>query len=555
MSDHWNSLANLLGTPSITPAAKKSDATKAKSDSSLPEPTKPVEKAKEPSRLRSSWDAVTSFFGIQPSESDSLVPSVESEQADARPKPSERSVKDSSRVSSKREKTSFWDSKDSTTDAAPLESSQTGSDEPVVSFGAPRRKGGDRQPRTSESQPRGERQPRVSGERPPRDGERTPRGDGERPLRDERPQRGGGNREQRPDSSFREERAPRTSIERTSDSRIEDPDSMAVEPRSSQSRHRERGDTDRPIGEAAPERRSHRRPPRRGRAEGELAEPSRDIADSVELESSAEDTSASRSSGRDRVRSDRPDSRSGSSSRSRSDSRGQEERPTEGRRPRSPEDTRGSSDVRSNETRSESRSPRSGGRGDARDSATRDLAHSSGSQSGELRSEGRRSESSETPRGSRHRSADGNRNADRPARNERGRGPRAERVAGERLPAADGFGDGIDDNVGFVPVDDDDFGPTVRTPSDRVDEDDEIKHSSRRPRSDRARGDRPKRQMSEEDDRRGGDEDREAVSAVTKSGKIPSWAEALEGIVAANTENHQRNTGGGGRGRGRGPRQ
>ncbi|MCE3018087.1 MAG: hypothetical protein ACK56W_20640 [Pirellula sp.] len=123
------------------------------------------------------------------------------------------------------------------------------------------------------------------------------------------------------------------------------------------------------------------------------------------------------------------------------------------------------------------------------------------------------------------------------------------------MPAADGFGDGIDDNVGFVPVDDDDFGPTVRTPSDRVDEDDEIKHSSRRPRSDRARGDRPKRQMSEEDDRRGGDEDREAVSAVTKSGKIPSWAEALEGIVAANTENHQRNTGGGGRGRGRGPRQ
>jgi hypothetical protein len=103
-------------------------------------------------------------------------------------------------------------------------------------------------------------------------------------------------------------------------------------------------------------------------------------------------------------------------------------------------------------------------------------------------------------------------------------------------------------------VDDQDFGPSTRSPNDRADEEIEVRHTGRRPRSDRSRGDRPKRQMSEEDDRRGGDEDREAVSAVTKSGKIPSWAEALEGIVAANTENHTRNAGGGGRGRGRGPR-
>jgi hypothetical protein len=123
------------------------------------------------------------------------------------------------------------------------------------------------------------------------------------------------------------------------------------------------------------------------------------------------------------------------------------------------------------------------------------------------------------------------------------------------MPAADGFGEGIDDTVGFLPLDDEeDYVPSTRSSSARSDDESEIRHAGRKPKGERIRSDRQKRQVSEEDDRRGGDEDREAVSAVTNNGKIPSWAEALEGIVSANTENHQRNAGGGGRGRGRGPR-
>jgi hypothetical protein len=124
----------------------------------------------------------------------------------------------------------------------------------------------------------------------------------------------------------------------------------------------------------------------------------------------------------------------------------------------------------------------------------------------------------------------------------------------ERRPSSDVFGDGIDDSADYSAIDEESFDAPPKNPDDRIGDESEKRRAERRPRGERSRGDKSKRQLSEEDDRRGGDEDREAVAAVTKSGKIPSWAEALEGIVASNTENHTRNPGGGGRGRGRGPR-
>ena len=554
-------MANLLGTPSITPAAKKSDAAKAKTDNATSEPVKPLEKTKEPSRLRSSWDAVTSFFGIQPSETDSSIQSAESERIDVRQvNNSEQALRDSGKASHKLGKSSLWDTNDSamskssqpiSSDDAPFENRQDmPADEPDVSFGSPRRKASDRtssdeQQRGGHRQPRGDRQSRGAGERPPRQ---------ERPLHDgERPQRGSGGREQRSELVSREERASR-GFEKTTDSRSDAPDSLPLEPRPSQNRHKDRPETDRQSsGEASPERRSHRRPPRRGRVEGEIVEPTRDRVDSIEpidSGSPSEDSDSTRST-RDRTRKERDSSRSSSPPRNRSDTRSQEDRPTEGRR------TRPSEDARSSETRNEARGARSSGRDlrdDSRDSSQSKASHSSASHTSDLRGEGRRSEASDSGRDSRHRSSDGNRNTEKPARNERVRGPRVERTSQERLPAADGFGEGIDDAVGFVPLDDEDYVPSTRSSSARSDDESEIRHAGRKPKGERIRSDRQKRQVSEEDDRRGGDEDREAVSAVTNNGKIPSWAEALEGIVSANTENHQRNAGGGGRGRGRGPR-
>ena len=108
MSDHWNSLANLLGTPNLAPRGKKnpekSESTSSESDSAAIEakrtPSNPpsdrkseveiqpnaqkfedseVEKAKieeaKPSLLKSSWDALAGLFGMSsPSQDFSQTP-------------------------------------------------------------------------------------------------------------------------------------------------------------------------------------------------------------------------------------------------------------------------------------------------------------------------------------------------------------------------------------------------------------------------------------------------------------------------------------------------
>lgn len=518
-------------------------------DPAYVEAVKPIEKAKEPSRLRSSWDAVTSFFGIQSQEAETSIQSAESERSNVHSQSTEQESRDSNKTTAKRGKPSFWDSESPgkatpqpTSDGVTEEYRSDNFSEPDLSFGSPRRKGPDRSS--------GERQ---TVDKNQRDNEKQPRDKTQRGG--DRPQRGSGVRENRTEVVSREERSPRGG-ERKVDS-----SSAAPEPRANQHRQKDRVEADHITNDATPDRRSHRRPPRRGRAEGEIEESTRETIDpisSVESDVSSQEIDSTRRTGRDRVRHDRDEHRNSPPPRSRSDVRSQEDRPSEARRPRTSEsrtseDGRGSEEVRT-ESRTGGRSSRPSGHRDSRIEG-RESTQSNSSQGNETRSDGRRTEPSDAGRDSRNRNSDRSRNSDRTPRGERGRGPRVERVMDERLPSEGGFGDGIEDNIGFSSVEDDDMGPSIRSQSDRTEEVIEGRQSGRRPRGDRPRGERSNRQMSEEDDRRGGDEDREAVSAVAKSGKIPSWAEALEGIVSANTENHQRNTGGGGRGRGRGPRQ
>lgn len=132
MSDHWNSLANLLGTPSLAPQKPKTDPAAplaaepaATSDQPVvPEPAA-VEKAKpaEKSKLRSSWDAVANFFGM--ASQDSEAASVEPEAAPAPPTPRSQPKTDAGRARAanpstppapvSKKKPSLWGGEESTT--------------------------------------------------------------------------------------------------------------------------------------------------------------------------------------------------------------------------------------------------------------------------------------------------------------------------------------------------------------------------------------------------------------------------------------------------------
>ena len=94
MSDHWNGIASLLGTPSLNPVSKKTDSPpktpkpvaiqaeeSAENEVAVePQAELPMAKPKqEPSRLRSSWDAVAQFFGVSAPEP---APSASSPETD-----------------------------------------------------------------------------------------------------------------------------------------------------------------------------------------------------------------------------------------------------------------------------------------------------------------------------------------------------------------------------------------------------------------------------------------------------------------------------------------
>ncbi|XZE21032.1 hypothetical protein SH449x_000925 [Pirellulaceae bacterium SH449] len=465
MSDHWNSLANLLGTPSLSPQSKKGadTAPRKTSEPKLAEtkefasqeesatPAMEVAKsvAKEPSKLRSGWDAVTSFFGIQTS-------STVDSNSDSEPTgstPTQRIAGDEiefepkqdahSRGSKKSRKPSFWDEgkgrpepvKESVERAASTTKADDFSsttDEPIVSFGDRKRNRNER--KTEDSRDRSRE--KSSGRREP-----IADIDSDAPAK---PARGN-----------RTERLPKPAAQ------VSLPDADDAD------------DADGPV-----ERRAPRRAPRRGRSDD--SETGIDV-ESVEVASSPTRESRGR---RDQPRRDRS-----------------ERTPTGSDRPERSKPVRDSiSDESVVEPRGQAR------RQDRHD-----------------------------------RTSDSNDAGDRPAR----RNPRPTRAP--RLEEV-GFGAGLKDAEDVDSFEDDELFVEV---SDSID----AERSEEGPR----RGRNPRRGRKSSGRTRPNSDDSarmEADESEKKFIKVPSWIEALDGILQSNMDNHQRNSHGRDRDRhrGRGPR-
>ena len=119
MSDHWNSLANLLGTPSLAPQ-------KPKTESSVPvaaenpavssgdrdaSPEVASEKPKsEKSRLKTSWDTVANFFGVTTKEPEEVREPQAEESPAAKAPTTPKAGTVSPKPASRKGKPSMWES-------------------------------------------------------------------------------------------------------------------------------------------------------------------------------------------------------------------------------------------------------------------------------------------------------------------------------------------------------------------------------------------------------------------------------------------------------------
>ena len=195
----------------------------------------------------------------------------------------------------------------------------------------------------------------------------------------------------------------------------------------------------------------------------------------------------------------------------------------------------------------------------------------------------RNDRSARTDRPARTESADRAAPRDRPARSDRTSSPRGERGVrdgntdrrpGPSSPAIakkpSGFGEGIHDDEAFEFIDDsskinDDFelmDDRLETDSDDSDSRDLPERESR-PRRRRGRGQRSEARGSENADSvadpRDDDEDRDSdddsSELIGRHSRIPSWQDAIGTLVATNMENHQRNQSQSRSPRGRGPRR
>lgn len=514
MSDHWNSIANLLGTPSLSPVQKKSDSAKPAKRAEAVEPVAadvapveedvPAAKPKaEGSRLRSSWDAVARLFGVaSPEAAPETASSQDSKRAsDATAGRSHADVPDIAKAApvGKKNKPSMW--------GEPAAAESVAEPAPVEKIEEERRPS----PRRTESAFR----PEVSdeSEEPPR------RGRGERNERGRGRSRGG----------------------RGAEARTSETDAVADEPVRSVEPVRERDFEPSAEIENA-ERRSHRRPPRRARAESEFdtpAEVDRDLpvadrgprAADGETRGDRGDRHAERGSERNAGRraprdagSDRPASDRSASERSERSERGSGERSQErGQRP-----------------------PRGGGRGESRHESPRGEREPRGESDSRSRG-GDRSEaaSSRSHRDHDRIDRDANRQIRKPA-------------------AAQGFGagivDDIDDDLDVSPVRDEfsDAGEPVSEESREGRPDGE--RSSRRRRGRGRRGDKraDKPAAASAVDRDAVDDEDDSEEIIARNSKIPSWADTIGTIVANNMENHSRTQathGRGPRGGGRGGRR
>ena len=561
MSDHWNSIANLLKTPSLNPTTKKTDGpakpakvtapveTSARSEEPQPPQVEAPKAKPEPSRLRSSWDAVATFFGV-------AAPEQQSE-PDPKSSPDAQTASKGS-AGSKKSKPSMWgDSPDEPAvvekaekTVAPVEKASPRSEEKadVPEFPRARSRGRDRGPRSDDA----ERNDLPASEPTVRRAAATDRVDETRSVDPER-------RSQR--QQPRRGRQPDVRAEKAFGDAEFAPEAMIDAPEVFETENRDRDESPREESSRPPRGRGNRetrpdrgpRPERAGRddrpprpqAEGRTERPAR----------------PTREDGFDReVVSERPERHP------RSEESARPSRAEGQPRPSRSENTRGDRPARPERRDRAPRSERAP-RADVSERSERPP-----------RSEVTRTE--RTPRPERTTRGEG----DRPARAERSDQPAASRVdrtnrtaPADRRPSpsnppkkTSGFGAGIHDDDSFAFVEDTnespidfDFAPS--SPSVESDEETVSEFGEREPRPRRRRG-RGRRNGPRTNDgepsteSRANDEDRieeddDSSDFISKNSRIPSWQETIGTLVTVNMENHQRNQSQNRPPRGRGPRR
>ena len=570
MSDHWNSIANLLKTPSLNPTAKKTDGPPKPAKATTPvepvvrneEPEAPavdVPKAKpEPSRLRSSWDAVATFFGVaapeQPAEPETKASTS-----------SESSGSSKSSVGAKKSKPSMWgDSTDEPVSPPQIEKAAFQAEKPVPRFEekteSPREsefprgrsRGRDRGPRADDSdRSEGSVSEPTVRRAPVSDRSDEPRTvDPERRSQRQQPRRGR-QADVRAEAAFGEP-------EFASDAIIDEPEILETEnidrdeaPRVDASRpprgrgqrepRQERG----PRPERAPREDRPPRPQSEARTERAPRPPREDGFDREAVSERPERQPRSEGASR-------PARPEGQPRQARSENANTE-------RPSRPE--RGDRPPRADR-------PERAPRADVSDRGDRPA-----------RAEGVRGERTARP----ERPARGEA-GDRPPRGERSERPSASRVErtnrdapADRRPQttsapkkSSGFGAGIHDDDSFAFVDEpieahDDFDFVGESaPSDTNEETaSEFGEREARPRRRRGRGRRSGSRTNDSEastDTRATDEDRneeddDSSDFISKNSRIPSWQETIGTLVTVNMENHQRNQSQNRQPRGRGPRR
>lgn len=566
MSDHWNGIANLLGTPSLNPISKKSDSSKSQKPAVVFEQPSQVEEAHaepviseavelsnakpEPSRLRSSWDAVAQFFGV------------------ASPEPSQQSTSRASDLP------------------------QDPSDSETKQFGAPGRKSKPSMWGVSEEPVvRSDLLGEVNDSRPPAREVRDSRGFRESSTRES------GSRINTQERSPRSDEAPPSS--RREFNEVESEAGFG-EPTS----RRATSQTSRSEAKVTPhsDRRSTRRPPRRGRSVADdsipidepIVDPVFDIDEPFGLgvEKSSDDRL-------EPVRS--PSSRGGRGRGSRDSSRDVEpralnrtesseigerpartDRPERGERPeRGPRPERSDRPIRQDRANRTERSdiPE---RTDRPDRATRP----------ERPERVSRPERTDRPdRASRPERTETSDRASRPERApDRGRSPRDDRSGrdsnvrepsprderrdlpthSKSIPKPTGFGAGLhdDDDFGFrdepILLEQEEFELVDDDDSDASGSEIKVKDlDDREARPKRRRGRGRGRRSGGVADEKGerselgieSDGDVDGSEVVSRNTKIPSWQDAIGTLVATNMENHQRTQSYSRNSRGRGPRR
>jgi len=564
MSDHWNSIANLLKTPSLGPTAKKTDGlAKTPKATSRVEPTVPVEETvlqapeseklkPEPSRLRSSWDAVATFFGVVAPEHSQEDQPISNASLD--PKLDPIATPKSTAAGNRKTKPSMWGETvqeqiaetEALTPPTRL-AEKAGRPQDGDSRDRNRSRGRESSPRVEDANVRSDQElrrvPHTQRDHEPGTVDPDRRSHRQQPRR-------GRQADVRADASFADptmesdlkkesSKLDSESLDRNDSTRIESSRSVRGRNQRSQS---ENGDV-RPERTNSPDRPERSpRPERAGRDERPDRPPRTDSADRS-----------------DRVdRPQRPARQEGSDRPSRSD---RVERPPRADRAESPPRAEGAGRVE--------RPPRAEGADRSERPPRPDRPE-------------RNDRPDRTDRPARTEIADRAAPRDRPARSDRSSSPRQERGVrdgnAERRPGPSspsiakkpsGFGDGIHDDDAFEFIDDsptnhDDFEVMDdRLETDSDDSSRDLSERESRPRRRRGSGKRSETRGNEnlddaadprdaEEDR---DSDDDSSELIGRNSRIPSWQDAIGTLVATNMENHQRNQSQSRGPRGRSPRR